>query len=258
MSTRLATFAISILSLTLVACSQASAPVTSTPLATSAPPSPTAAASPPDGTPTAGSTASPTAAPATTPDRAPTPGATSARRIVYTIVPDGTEARYRVREQLADRSLPSDAIGRTNAVTGQVALDPTGKILPDQSKLVVDLTTLRSDSKMRDAFIQRNTLETQKYPTAEFVPTEAQGLPSPLPETGQLTFKLLGNLTIHGVTKPSTWDVTATVQGAEVTGQATTSIKFEDFGMTPPRAAVVLSVQDDVKLELDVHLRAVG
>src|SRR5438445_3407 len=39
------------------------------------------------------------------------------------LVADGTQARYRVREQLAALSLPSDAIGRTSAVTGSVVIN---------------------------------------------------------------------------------------------------------------------------------------
>jgi polyisoprenoid-binding protein YceI len=58
-------------------------------------------------------------------------------------------------------------------------------------------------------------------------------------------------LTIHGVTKPSTWDVTAEAKGGSITGKAVTRIHFGDFGMTQPRVAIVLSVVDDIKLEYD-------
>ena len=55
---------------------------------------------------------------------------------------------------------------------------------------------------MRDGFIKQNTLQTSQYPTAEFVPTRVEGLPSP-PASGQYTFKLTGLQTIHGVQKES-------------------------------------------------------
>jgi polyisoprenoid-binding protein YceI len=64
----------------------------------------------------------------------------------------------------------------------------------------------------------------------------------------------MGDLTIHGVTRPSTWQVTATANHGEFTGTAATRVKFEDFGMTQPRLAIVLSVQDDIGLEYDFHL----
>jgi polyisoprenoid-binding protein YceI len=176
----------------------------------------------------------------------------------YKVVADGTKANYRVREQLAGLDAPSDAVGTTTAVTGSLVMDADGQIVPDQSKLVVDLKALHSDRGNRDRFIQFNTLETSEYPTATFVPTRVTGLPSPLPRSGQATFQILGNLTIHGVTKPVTWDVTAQANGNDVTGQATTQFTFEDFGMTPPKAGPVLSVNDNVKLEVTLHLAKVA
>jgi polyisoprenoid-binding protein YceI len=71
-----------------------------------------------------------------------------------------------------------------------------------------------------------------------------------------VTFQLVGDMTIHSVTRPATWDVTAQVNGQELSGSASTSFTFEDFGMTPPRVPVVLSVEDNIKLEIDFHLVA--
>jgi polyisoprenoid-binding protein YceI len=75
-----------------------------------------------------------------------------------------------------------------------------------------------------------------------------------LPQSGDVAFKLIGNLTLRDVTKQITWDVTGKVQGNELTGQATTSFTFEDFNLTQPRVPVVLSVQDNIKLEVNIDL----
>ncbi len=166
----------------------------------------------------------------------------------------GNTAGYRVREQLVSLTAPSDAVGTTDKVTGSLVITPDGKIVADQSKLVVDLTSLHSDRNSRDGFIQRSTLQTSTYPNATFVPTAVQGLSAPLPSSGQQSFQLVGNLTVHGVTKPVTLNVNSQVNGNDVTGQATTTFKFEDFGMTPPKAGPVLSVVDNIKLEIDFHL----
>jgi polyisoprenoid-binding protein YceI len=170
--------------------------------------------------------------------------------------PSKSEARYRVREQLASLKLPSDAIGATSVISGALVIEPDGTLVSQASKFVVDLTTLKSDQSRRDRFIQNGTLQTRSYPTAEFVPTKAIGLPSPLPTSGTVTFQLVGDMTIHSVTRPATWDVTAQVNGQELSGSASTSFTFEDFGMTPPRVPVVLSVEDNIKLEIDFHLVA--
>jgi len=171
--------------------------------------------------------------------------------VVFRVVPDQSEARYRVREQLAALQFPSDAVGRTKAISGTVAFAADGSIVSSASKLTVDLTTLQSNEQRRDNFIKSNTLEVSRYPTAEFVPREARGLPWPLPASGEATFQLVGDMTIHGTTRPVTWDVTAKFAGDQVTGTATTSFKFGDFNMQVPRVAVVLSVEDNIRLEVD-------
>jgi polyisoprenoid-binding protein YceI len=199
----------------------------------------------------ASAAAAPTAATAVSTTAA---AAATAATITYKVVASGTKADYRVREQLVRLSAPSDAVGTTTGVTGSIVLGADGTIVSDQSKLVVDLSTLQSDSNMRDGFVGNNTLNLSQYPNATFVPTAITGLTAPLPTSGQQTFQLTGNLTIHGVTKPATFAVTSQVSGNDVTGVATTNFKFEDFGMTPPHAGAVLSVVDAVKLEITLHL----
>jgi polyisoprenoid-binding protein YceI len=127
---------------------------------------------------------------------------------------------------------------------------PDGSIVADQSKISVDLSKLQSDESRRDNFIKGTTLQTSRFPMATFVPREAQGLPSPLPTTGQATFQLIGDLTVHGVTRPVTWQVTAQFGDASVSGAASTTVNISDFGMSPPKAGPVLSIEDGLTLEL--------
>jgi len=217
------------------------------------------AAATPSEAPVAVATATPVAAaPAVTASTAPATAvspvqaATSTTR--YDVVANGTTADYRVREQLVRLTAPSDAVGTTSAVTGSLVLGSDGTVDASQSKFVVDLTSLQSDISMRDGYIGRNTLNIATYPTAVFVPTAIQGLPSVLPSSGSQSFQLIGNLTLHGVTKPATWTVIGLVAGNDLTGKGTTAFKFEDFGMSPPKAGAVLSVVDNVTLELSFHL----
>ncbi len=184
-----------------------------------------------------------------------TPAAVSLDGVLRLVVaPEGNEARFRVREQLVSLTLPSDAVGTTSGVSGAIVMQPDGQILAGESRFVVDLTTLHSDSDRRDGYIQRNTLETGTYPEAIFVPTAVTGLPSPLPESGAVAFQLTGDLTVHGATRPVTWDVTAQIEGRTLRGTAATSITFTEFGMTLPRVGPVLSVEDLIVLELDFAL----
>lgn len=165
------------------------------------------------------------------------------------VAPEGNEVRYRVREQLVGVDLPNDAVGATNEVSGGIAFDAAGKLVPASSKFVVNVGTLKSDRDRRDGYVRGRILETNQFPTVELSATAIRGLTLPLPSSGTRSFQLLGNLTVHGVTKPTSWNVDAKFDGSRVTGSATTTFAFADFGLTQPRVPVVLSVADSIKLE---------
>ncbi len=174
--------------------------------------------------------------------------------VVLTVAREGNEVRYRVREQLVGRDLPNDAVGVTSAVSGVIALDAQGNVIPGSSRIVVDVTGLRSDQERRDGYLQRRLLETEQYPTVEFHPTALRGISLPLPSSGSRTFELSGDLTVKGVTRPTTWQVNARFANQRITGSAATAFTFEHFGLTQPRVPVVLSVADTIRLEYDFNL----
>jgi polyisoprenoid-binding protein YceI len=173
----------------------------------------------------------------------------------YDVVPEGSEVRYRVREQLVGLSFPNDAVGATSAVEGAVVFDAQGRLVPGDSRFTVDLRTLRSDEARRDNYLRRNTLETERHPTVTFTPAEARGLPVPLPASGSVPFELLGDLTVKEVTRRLSWSASASFEGPRVVVRARTAFRFGDFGLRIPRVSVVLSVDDDIKLEADLVLR---
>jgi polyisoprenoid-binding protein YceI len=164
----------------------------------------------------------------------------------------GTKARYRVTEQLAGINFPSDAVGTTEAITGALIVNPDGSFAPG-SKITIDLRTLTSDQSMRDSFIQTRTLETGKFPMMELVPKRAVGLTAPLASGNQAQagFQLVADVTLHGVTKETTWNVIATLRPDGVAGRATSTVDFAMFGMTKPSLARLLSVDDKINLEIE-------
>ena len=164
----------------------------------------------------------------------------------YVLNPTGTEARYQVRELLAANTIENDVVGKTAAVTGGISLDKAGKVISAESRITIDLTGLKTDRDCRDGYVQRNTLETAKYPTADFVITQITGLPAKLPTSGALSFTLVGDLTLKGVTKPTTWTVTATATPTGMTGTAKTKFTFSEFGIAVPRVPVVARVDDPI------------
>jgi polyisoprenoid-binding protein YceI len=201
------------------------------------------------------------ASPADTPAALPSPTAQPVQAepisgsIRLVVVPEKSEARYRVTEQLVNVSLPNDAIGRTQAISGALVINPDGTIAASESRFEVDLSTLQSDESRRDNFLRQNILETGQYPLAVFVPTLVSGLPADLPQSGKASFQLIGDLTIRDVTRQVVWEVNGDLQGDELTGQATTSFTFDEFSISQPRVPVVLSVEDTIFLELDFTLQ---
>jgi polyisoprenoid-binding protein YceI len=177
--------------------------------------------------------------------------------IRYRVVAERSEARYRVREQLAGLSFPNDAVGTTSTIEGGLALDARGRVLPSDSRFTVDLRTLQSDEARRDSYLRRNTLETDRYPHAVFVPSEVRGLPVPLPQTGTVSFDLVGDLTIRDATRRVTWEASATIHGQDLSVQAKTAFRFADFALRVPRVSSVLSVEDTIRLEIALLLRRI-
>lgn len=175
--------------------------------------------------------------------------APAAAQTTYTL--RGTEARYTVRELLAANTIENDVVGKTSAVSGQVVLDAKGAVNPAESRITVDLTGLKTDRDRRDGYVQRNTLQTATYPTTTLVVRELRGLAFPLPTSGQVTFTLVGDLTLKDVTRPTTWTVTATASATGLTGTAKTAFNFDVFRLTKPRVPVVARVDDPITLELD-------
>ncbi len=263
-ASRLVIVLLSVLSVAIIGCSTPASTPTSAP--TNVPPT----VAPPTFAPAATNTTAAavptnataaTSAPAATAAVEPTTTTDNADAIItLVVVPEKSEARYRVREQLAGFDLPNDAVGRTQALTGQIVGKLDGSIDSAQSQFVVDVRTLRSDQGARDNFIQRTPLQTSRFPNVTFVPTSAPGLPLLVPSSGAATFQLIGDLTIKDVTKPITWEASCQLESNQTEGKctATTSFTFADFNLEQPRVQRVLSIQDTIKLEVDLYLQRVN
>ncbi|HYF91871.1 MAG TPA: YceI family protein [Symbiobacteriaceae bacterium] len=166
----------------------------------------------------------------------------------YNIVQQESNAQYTVKETFITQSLNATATGKTSGITGTLVFDK-GKIQP--AKIAVDVKSLKSDKAKRDETLQTRGLETNKYPTAEFAITGVEGTAPAI--TGQETaFKLKGDMTVHGVTKPVVWDAKAMVHGDKVMLNATITFKMEQFGIEPPNVLNMIKVEDEVKLDVNL------
>jgi len=174
--------------------------------------------------------------------------------IRFVLAPEGSAARYRVREQLMGHDFPNDAVGETKSLTGAIAFDASGKVIRDESKFTLDAGTFVSDQNRRDGYVRGRLLESDDYPTITFVPTEVRGVKPPVPKSGSAQIQLLGDLTVHGVTRPTVWNGNVEFNNSGLTGTASTSFTFHDIQMDQPRVPVLLSVADTIKLEINFNL----
>ncbi len=184
-------------------------------------------------------------------------GGSAVAALRLTVAPEGNQARYRVREQLFGRDFPNDAVGETSDIAGVVAVNESGALVPGESRIVVGVSAITSDSDRRDGYVRRRLLVTDSFPSVEFVPTEVRGVPSisggAIP-AGPQNFEMIGDLTVKGITRPTTWQVVAEYADGKVTGSASTAFTFADFEMDKPQVRSVISVADTIRLEYDFTL----
>jgi polyisoprenoid-binding protein YceI len=195
-----------------------------------------------------------TEAPAAATTEAPVPTeapAMAAGATVFTLR-EGTIARYKVEEVLANTGFKI-ATGETQDVAGSIAFDADGSVIAEESRIAVQAATLRTDSNRRDGYVRNRTLLTDTYPEVVFQPTLVDGLPASIADaSGPVEFTITGDLMVRDQTREVTWDATADFPGdGTASGMASVMFTFDDFGMDKPRVAIVVSVEDEILLELD-------
>jgi polyisoprenoid-binding protein YceI len=117
-------------------------------------------------------------------------------------VTTGSQAGYRVREQLASLPAESDAIGRTDRVTGTITLETNGSTTTlTAATITVDTTSITSDESRRDNRMRTEGLQTDSFPTATFTLTQPVEVPGAALTGTPSDVTLTGDLTLHGVTK---------------------------------------------------------
>ena len=170
-------------------------------------------------------------------------------------VAEGSQAGYRVREKLANLPAPSDAVGRTTAVTGQVTIvDEGGSYSARDARFTVDVSQLKSDQDKRDNRIRTMGLETGKYPQATFAAAGPIAIPKAAVNGQAVTVSAEGDMTLHGMTKRITIPLQVQRSGTEIRIVGNYDFSWDDFGMTAPSVPPFVSVTGNPKLEFDLKL----
>ena len=141
----------------------------------------------------------------------------------------GSQAGYRVDEILFGQR--AVAVGRTEEVTGQLAIEGT-KVT--SGRFTVDMASVTSDQSRRDNQFRGRIMDVATHPTSTFELTSPISVDS-LPADGvEVTAKATGDLTLRGTTRKVTFDVTAKRSGATIRVAGSIPIVFAEWNIPNP------------------------
>ena len=174
---------------------------------------------------------------------AQTPGAPAPAAVgpnTWTVDTGHSAAGFSVKHLLV-----STVRGTLGPVKGTVEYD--GKSLDSvKADITIDVNGVNTGNEGRDKDLKSpNFFDVAQFPTATFKSKRAIA-------DGAGKFKLIGDLTIHGVTRPITLELDGTLDGGTFKGSAKTELKITDFGMKVPTLAILLRVEDRVRTQLDL------
>lgn len=166
----------------------------------------------------------------------------------------GSQAGYRVREQLASLPAGSDAVGRTDQITGtiDIASDGTTTTLTGGT-LAVDTTAIASDESRRDNRMRTEGLQTDQFPAASFTITQPVEIPAAALAGTASDVTLTGDLTLHGVTKAVEIPAQAQLVNGQIQVAGAITFPLVDFGIQAPNVGgFIISIEDHGALEFSV------
>jgi polyisoprenoid-binding protein YceI len=153
---------------------------------------------------------------------------TSALAVTYTLDPNHTQVQFTWNHYGF-----TNLVGQFGKIEGTLEFDATD---PTKSSVSATIATASVDSNIRkldERLVSSDYFDTAKYPTATFKSTKVEKGATPD------RLSVTGDLTLHGVTKPVTLDVTVVKVGeqplrkAPAAGfDATTTLKRSEFGIT--------------------------
>ncbi len=164
------------------------------------------------------------------------------------------EAGYRVRERLANLPAESDAVGRTSAVTGAITIaGSNSNVQLTGGTISIDTTQIASNESRRDNRLRTEGLQTDLFPTASFKLTSPVAIPAAALQGTPTNVTLVGDLTLHGVTKSVEIPAQAQLANGTISVAGSLGFPLSDFDITAPNVGgFILSIADTGTLEFAV------
>lgn len=171
--------------------------------------------------------------------------------VVYQIDPAHSAAQFKVRHMMI-----ANVKGEFTKISGSASYDPSNPSA-GQIQAVIDASSISTRDEQRDGHLKSaDFFDVARFPTITFQSSKV--VPS-----GPGSFEVLGDLTIHGVTRPATLmveEVTPEAKdpwGAVRRGAtAKTKVNRKDFGLhwNVALEAGGFLVGDDIEITIDVEL----
>jgi polyisoprenoid-binding protein YceI len=167
---------------------------------------------------------------------------------IFTIDPIHTSVGFTVRHLMIAK-----VRGHFTSVAGTIEI-PAGTDVPQAIEVTIDGSSIDTREPQRDEHLRSpDFLDVATYPMLTLRSTAISGSPS--------AFKIHGDLTIHGTTRPVVLDATFEGRATDPWGnlragyEATTTISRKDFGLTWNQVleAGSVAVGDEVRIEISVE-----
>ena len=144
-------------------------------------------------------------------------------------------------------------VGTTNAVSGEITLDPADLTTGIKVVISVDAASLKTGNKIRDSHMRKNHLQTEQFPAIEFK-IDAVVLEGGVVDKLPRSFTITGDFKLHGVTRTIQVPVEATYfeSGAEkkVHVKGGFEVKLSDYEIARPQF-LIMKLDEIQRIQLD-------
>ena len=155
-------------------------------------------------------------------------------------------------------------VGTTSKITGKIQVNPKDITKGMKATFELDLASMKTGIGLRDQHMQKNFLETDKYPTAILTVDKVTKVSSKeLKDQKTITVNAEGTLELHGVKKQIVLkdlkvtyfkesDATkAKMQGDLLAIAGEFSIKLPDYNIKVPKM-IILKLDENIKVGVDI------
>lgn len=177
-------------------------------------------------------------------------------RTLYRIDQRDSRVTFSLMETLQGNR--TTVIGGTNEVAGDIVIDFENPLLSQVGTIRINARTLATNEEMRNRTIRAEILQSSRdeFEFIDFVPTELIGLPQSVTIGETYTFEISGNLTILNTTNSVIFTADVTIDATDrISGTASVTIFYADWGITIPDVRGVADVTDDVTLAIEFIAR---